>query len=507
MPSQLSKQTFRGGIVIPNPHPVANIEIVQAPLPNKVVLPLQQRIADEAIACVEVGERVLTGQIIAKTEDCFCVPIHASISGIVTAIDHQIIPHKSGLKSQCITIESDGKDEWISSSNHNADFSRCNQTALIETIQASGIVGLGGAGFPSHTKLTGIQDCHALIINGTECEPGIMCDDALMQYHPNKVIRGVEILLHICGASRAIVVIEDNKQAAFRSLLMHNQNDKISIVKIPTKYTSGAEKLLVKALLGIEIPSGGFAIDVGVVCQNVATTKAIFDAVVENKPLVSRIVTVTGSGVEMPNNYEVRLGASFEHIIALAKPNDNVHDIRMGGMMMGVDVDNIKVPICKITNCIFVNNAQKNPITQPCIRCGQCNQVCPVDLLPQQLYWYAKNENTDKAMDYNLVDCIECRCCDYVCPSHIPLAEYFIFAKALHHQKIQNQYRTDIARERFEFREYRLERNEAERAEMMATKREELKKKMANDDVQKEKITAAMQRVQKTQQDKSDPSI
>ncbi len=491
-------QSFNGGIVIDSPHPVEVVEIILAPLPDKVVLPLQQRIGGEAIPCVSVGDKVLTGQVIAKTDDYFCVPIHASISGTVVIIDDQTIPHKSGLRSKCITIESDGKDQWIEHTGCGVDFLHCDQATMIKYIQASGIVGLGGAGFPAHAKLEGIQDCHTLVINGTECEPGIMCDDALMQHHPRDVIRGVEILLHICGAQRAVIAVEDDKQEALNSLLMHCHDDRISIEQIPTKYTSGAEKLLIKVLLGIEVPSGKFAIDIGVICQNVSTTKAIFDAVVENKPLVSRIVTVTGSGVKSPNNYEVRLGASFEHIVSMANPNTNHHSVRMGGMMMGVDVETTRMPICKITNCIFVNNIETKPNTQECIRCGQCNQVCPVNLLPQQLYWYAKNENTDKAMDYNLADCIECRCCDYVCPSHIPLAEYFSFAKALHRKTTEDQYRTDIARERFEFREYRLERTKQERAKMMAAKKEELKKKMANDKAQKGKIAAAMARVKKT---------
>jgi len=498
------KQSYNGGIAIPNPHPVETVEIIQAPLPDKVVLPLQQRIGDEAIPCVKVGDEVLTGQVIAKTKDHYCVPIHASISGKVSAIDYQVIPHKSGLKSKCITIDSDGKDQWINQKGCGSDFLNCDQAKMIEYIQSSGIVGLGGAGFPAHAKLEGIQSCHTLIINGTECEPGIMCDDALMQYHPREVIRGVEILLHICGAKRAIIAVESDKPEALNSLSMYCHNKQISVEQIPTKYTSGAEKLLVKALLGIEIPSGGFAIDTGVICQNVATTKAIFDAVVDNKPLVSRIVTVTGSGVKFPNNYEVRLGVAFEHIISMSNPNAKQHSIRMGGMMMGVDVETANTRICKITNCIFVNNLEEKPNTQECIRCGQCNQACPVDLLPQQLYWYAKSENTDKAMDYNLADCIECRCCDYVCPSHIPLAEYFSFAKALHRKTTEEQYRTDIARERFEFREYRLERNKQERAEMMTAKKEELKKKMANDKAKKDKIAAAMERVKKTKQEGGD---
>lgn len=495
---------FQGGVIIPNPYPVDKVEIIKAPLPSKVVLPLQQRIGDEAIPCVKVGDQVLTGQLVAKTQDRFCVPIHASISGTVVAIDDQLTPHKSGLKSKCITIESDGKDIWVEHTGCGDNFKQCEQHKMIQFIQDSGIIGLGGAGFPSHAKLNGIKNCHTLIINATECEPGIMCDDALIQHYPREVIRGVEILMHISGAKRSIIAIEDDKKMAFQSLLMHNFNDRIHIQKVPSKYTSGAEKLLVKALLDVEVPSGGFAIDLGVICQNVATTKAIYDAVVDKRPLVSRIVTMTGSAIPHPMNYEVRLGSSFEELINLAKPCVENYTMRMGGMMMGVDVDQSKVPICKITNCIFVNNVETTPETKECIRCGACNQACPVSLLPQQLYWYAKSENTDKAMDYNLNDCIECRCCDYVCPSYIPLAEYFSFAKALNRKQTYDQQRTDIARERFEFREYRIERNKKERAEMMAAKKEELKKKMANDKAKKDKIAAAMARVKKTKQETDD---
>lgn len=485
--------TFDDGIAITNPHPVKQVEIIQAPLPDKVVLPLQQRIGAEAEPCVEVGDRVLTGQLVAKTQDQFCTPIHASISGTVVAIDAQIIPHKSGLKSNCITIQSDGKDEWIESKGVG-DFLHCSREVLIDYIQQSGIVGLGGAGFPTHTKLDKATDCHTLIINATECEPGIMCDDALMQRDAREVMRGVEVLLHISGANKAIIAIEDDKQEAYQSLLMFNHNGNIEIKQIPTKYTSGAEKLLIKSLLNIEIPIDEHAVEYGIICQNVSTAKAIFDAVVENKPLISRIVTVTGDSV-ISNNFEVRLGSSFAHIVSLAQPHDKPHDVRMGGMMMGVDVQTLDVPICKITNCIFVNTTTPKLDVQECIRCGQCNQACPVDLLPQQLYWYAKSKNTEKAMNYNLSSCIECRCCDVVCPSHIPLVDYFSFAKALHRQTAQTQEKVDIARERFEYREYRLERNKTERTEMMAKKKKELKKRMAGDKAQKDKIAEAMARV------------
>ncbi len=496
----MANYLFNGGIVINNLYPVNKVEIIQASLPTKIVLPLQQ-FGGQTKPCVSVGDYVLAGQVVASPKGGFGVSIHASISGVVLSIDKQTTVHQSELKSECITIESDGKDKWIDRKNDHVDFLHYSTEVLIETIQKSGIVGLGGAGFPTHVKIGKVVDCHTLIINGTECEPGVMCDDALMQFHPREIIRGVEILLHICGAKRVIIAIEDDKQAAYQALSMFNHNDKISINQIPTKYTSGAEKLLIKALLDVEIPSGGFAVDKGIICQNIATAKAVFDAVINHRPLVSRIVTVTGDGVK-PNNFEVRLGASFKHLVSIVSPNNQAHNYRIGGMMMGVDVTDINIPISKTTSAIFVNNQVLKPVVQECIRCGQCSEVCPVRLLPQQLYWHAKSENIKDALNYNLLDCIECACCDYVCPSHIPLVSYFSFAKALNKQQTHEQNRINIARERFEFREYRLERNKLERAQMMTDKKKTLKEKMAKEQSQKQKIAEAMQRVQQAKDKK-----
>ncbi len=488
---------FKGGIHIPNPYPVKKPKIRQVEPPDQVVLLLQQRVGGEAKPCVKVGDRVLTGQVIAKTTSKYPTHVHASISGVVSAIEKRPIPHPSGIDAMCIVIDSDGKDEWIDIEKCE-DFISCTPEEVIKRIRESGIVGMGGAGFPTHAKISNTPDPDTLIVNATECEPGIMCDDSLIQEYPREVIRGIEVLMHASGAKSAIVAIEDDKQEAFNSLLLYNFNDRITIQQIPTKYTSGAEKLLIKSLLNIEIPSGKFASDYGILCQNVGTVKAIYDAVVDSKPLISRVVTVTGSAVAEPRNYEARLGTSFASVVEQSKPNNNKHHIRMGGMMMGVDIPSSKYSICKITNCIFVNDYEPKPAVRECIRCAQCNQVCPVNLLPQQLYWYAKSENIDKAMDYNLSDCIECGCCTYVCPSNIPLSEYFIFAKALSRKLDRKNKQTNTARERFEFKEYRVERNKQERAEMMAAKKEELKKKMANDKAQKDKIAAAVARVKKT---------
>ncbi len=492
----MSKFTFKGGLVLENPFPAKEIDLIRIPLPDKVVLPMQQRIGEQAKPCVSVGEHVLTGQVIATIDDDRCAPVHASISGTVVAIDNQVMAHQSGLKALCVTIESDGEDEWIDNSvacTENYDF--CTPDTIYNKIRLSGIVGMGGAGFPTHTKVQFAEGCHTLIVNATECEPGIMCDDALMQAYPTKVIRGVEVLLHICGAEKAIIAIEDDKKESIKLLKKFCKNERITIEAIPTKYTSGAEKILVKSLLGIEIPSGGYASDVGVLCQNVGTLVAIFDAVVENRPLISRVVTVTGSAIKEPKNLQVRLGASYDYVLGFADIDPGENDIRMAGMMMGVDLKGTDYSISKNTNCIFVNKPIEKAAAQECIRCGMCNTVCPMELLPQQLYWYSKSSNIEKALDYNLLDCIECGCCSHVCPSNIPLVDYYQFAKALNRQQTKEKVQTDNARERFEFREFRLERNKQERAEMMEAKKKALKEKMAKDKVQKEAIAAAQERV------------
>lgn len=493
---------YKGGVFISNPYPIDDVGIKKTTLPNKVILPLNERMTEKATPCVKVGDLVLTGEVIASNDDFNSVPIHATVSGQVTAIDDHLIPHKSGFKTQCITIQSDGKDEWVKDENSTKDYWKYPQSLLIEKIHYAGIVGMGGAGFPTHIKLGLSQNCSTIIVNGTECEPGIMCDDALMQNYPSQVIKGVEILLHICGAERAIIAIENDKPDAYNSLLLNNNNDRISIAHVPTKYTSGSEKLLTKTILDKEIPSGDFAIDVGIVCLNVATVKAIFDIIIEGKPLVSRIVTVTGSGVSKPYNYEARLGSSFEDIVSLSSPNKLKHDVRMGGMMMGIDVPSTDVPISKTCNCIFINNRVAKDTARECIRCGSCNQACPVGLLPQQLYWYSKSEKTDKAVEYSLFDCIECACCSYVCPSNIPLVEYFSFAKALHRNTSEEKRKANIARERFEYREFRLERNKTERAQMMEAKKKAIKEKMAKEKSQKDKITKAMERVNTNKKNK-----
>lgn len=457
---------MRGGIFIASKFKTEGL--VNAPLPQTIMLPLKK-----LKSLVQVGDKVLTGQTIATGQDEFSVPIHASISGEVIAID------------EAITIKSDGKDEWIKLANNSPK----------KILKKSGIVGLGGAGFPTHIKAN-ITNCQTLIINATECEPEVNADDVLMQRYPKEIIEGIEVLQKICGAKKVIIAIEDDKTQAIKNLKKVNQQFEIAVIK--TKYTSGAEKILIKNLLDIEVPKNGYAMDVGVLCQNVATVKAIYDAVILKTPLISRIVTVTGNGVKKTANYLVRLGTPLKTIIDLSQPTKNPK-IRTGGIMMGVDIDDDTIPISKTTNAIFVNKPEIKQIAQPCIRCAQCNEVCPINLLPQQLFWHTKSDDFEKAMDYKLMDCFECNCCTFVCPSHIDLVSFFVRNKKLAKQNQQQKELSLKAKERFEFREYRLERNKTEHKKMMAKKKKELQQKMANNKTAQDKIKQAMASVKITQ--------
>lgn len=491
------KKTFKGGLFLDNPFPIEKVDLVSIPLPDKVVLSMQQRIGEQAKPCVNVGQRVLTGQVVAKIDDDLCTPVHSSISGIVVAIENKKIANKSKLEALSITIESDGEDEWVDNSDCcTENYNSCTPDTIYNKIRMSGIIGMGGAGFPTHAKVRIAEGCDTLIVNATECEPGIMCDDALMQAYPTKVIRGTEVLLHICGAKKAIIAIEKDKPEAINLLKKFCKNDAITIKEIPTKYTSGAEKILIKSLLGIEIPSGKYASDVGVLCHNVGTLVAIFDAVLENRPLISRAITVTGDAIKSPQNFQVRLGASYDYLLNFLDVESGEKSILMAGTMMGVELDSTNYYVNKNTNCIVVNKSKSKAKINECIRCGICNDVCPIGLLPQQLYWYSKSANIKKALDYNLTDCIECGCCAYVCPSNIALVDYYQFAKALNKQQQKEQLKNKNAKDRFEFRQLRLERNKKEREEMMEAKKKSLQEKIAKDNKQKELILAAKKRVE-----------
>lgn len=474
-----------------------------APIPKTLTLPLKQHIGHTTEAAVKVGDTVLKGQMIAAAKDYVSTPVHAPTSGKIIAIENHLIPHPSGIVTNCIVIETDSKDTWIECVE-NKNYRQLEASDLQTIIRDAGIVGLGGAGFPSFIKLTpGSNIVDTLILNGAECEPYITCDAMLMQEQSRKIIDGLNIMRHALQVKRCIIAIEDNKRAAHTMLvnaLHEHEAEYIKIVQIPTLYPAGGEKQLIKTITGKEVPINGLPINIGVVCHNVATAAAIATAVLEGKPLISRYVTITGEGIEHPRNLNVLFGTPFSELIDYCGRNDKAQRFIMGGPMMGFEVTDDSVPIIKTSNCILVQRKDIKPdFVMPCLRCGKCAEVCPAQLLPQQLYWYARAKNFDKTQDYNLFDCIECGCCSYVCPSHIPLVQYYRFAKTEIYAQEQEKKSSDIARQRHEFRQYRMERKKAENEERKRLKRE-LLKKMNNekdnaDDAKKSAIEAAMARV------------
>lgn len=496
--------TFPGGLHPPQHKYLSNqTKIVEAPLPLRVVLPLAQHIGAPAKPLVKVGERVLRGQKIARAEGYISAPIHASISGHVVTIGEHPVAHPSGLQAECIVIESDGLDEAAPALENYAgqDITQVDASHLRNLVREAGIVGLGGAAFPSFVKLNpGTQhQVETLILNGAECEPYITCDDRLMREYADNVIAGIGIIMHAVDTKHCLIGIEDNKpeaRSAMQSALERSGRTDTNIVVTPTIYPEGGEKQLIKVLTGKEVPAGGLPLQVGVVCQNIGTAAAIYQAVNDGQPLVSRIVTVTGRGVEKQLNVRARIGTPVAELVAFAGGYTNEAErLIMGGPMMGFGLQTDEIPLVKATNCVLVTTADEvKPSTEdamPCIRCGSCAEVCPVSLVPQQMYWHAKSKDFEKVQEYNLFDCIECGCCAHVCPSHIPLVQYYRFAKSEIWQQEKDKKKANAAKERHEARQARIDREAAEKAK----RAEERKAAMGGDaDSKKAAVQAAMAR-------------
>jgi electron transport complex protein RnfC len=469
------------------------------------VLPLQQHIGEIAEPLVTPGERVLKGQMIAAPGGNVSAPVHASSSGTVVAIEPRPYPHPSGLPAPAIVIETDGRDEWLEAENGLTNYREIGATRLLDHIRQSGIVGLGGAGFPTQVKLGSsvYHNIELLVINGAECEPYLTCDNRLMQERAAEILEGIRILLHILKPGNCIIALENHMVAAREAMQVavdHTAGPAIDLVSVPDIYPSGGERQLIRILTGKEVPSQGFPADIGIICQNVGTAVAIYQAVVHNRPLVSRIVTVTGAGVKQPCNLEAPIGTPFlDMIAACGGYADRVDRLLMGGPMMGFAVNTDSVPVIKTTNCILAvtrDEMPPPPPEEPCIRCSKCTDVCPADLLPQQLFWHARSGNLDAAQDYNLFDCIECGCCAYVCPSHIPLVQYYRHTKAEIWTRDRQKQASDIARRRHEARKARLARIKQERADRLARKKQLLESsKDSAVNARKELIQAALDRV------------
>lgn len=466
--------SFPGGLILDGQKKRSTqTEIRKTPLSKKLILPLQQHIGEPSTPIVKVGDKVLKGQKIARADGHVSVYLHAPSSGTVIAIDDQPIPHPSGLSAPCITIETDGIEQWV---EHQPikDFTALSEHEVRHLLREAGIVGLGGAGFPSFIKLNpGVHHTvETLIINGVECEPYITCDDMIMRERADDILDGIEIMKYALRVKHCVIVIEDNKPEAISAMKLaleerkenhHLKDTKVAV--IPTRYPTGSEKQLIQVVTGKQVPSHGLPIEIGIVCHNVGTTYAIGRAIKHGEPLISRIVTVTGTDVKHAGNFETLFGTPMHELLAFCETHREPNEpFILGGPMMGYNLSGDHLPVTKTANCILVGVDNAAPVSQPlpCIRCGECATVCPVSLLPQQLYWFSRAKDLDKTREYNLFDCIECGCCSYVCPSKIPLVHYFRFAKTETMNQEQEHQKSDIARIRHE---NRLARHEVEKRE------------------------------------------
>jgi electron transport complex protein RnfC len=480
---------FVGGV-----HPDENKEqstqapIAQAGLPEKLVLPIGQHIGAQSIPVVNQGDQVLKGQLIAEAEGFVSANLHAPTSGTISAIEDRTLAHPSGMSGLCIEITPDGKDQWIEHSGLD-NYLELPAHELISCIQQAGITGLGGAGFPTHVKASAnAEKIETLIINAAECEPYITADDMLMQERAEEIVLGIEILQHILQPESVLIGVEDNKPKAIEALnhflkVSRDDTHNIHVIEIPTKYPSGGEKQLIQILTGKEVPTGGIPADIGIVCQNVGTAYSIYQAVAKGEPLISRITTVTGNACAQPQNYEVLIGTPVEHLLKISNSDLNkTSRLVMGGPMMGFTLEKVTTPIIKASNCIIAATNEELPdpaMEQACIRCGMCTEACPAQLLPQQLYWFSKSSNLEQAETHNIADCIECGACSFVCPSNIPLVQYYRHTKGEIKQANADKVKSDRAKERFEARVARQEREAAEKEAKRKARAEAAAKKQA----------------------------
>ena len=464
---------FKGGIK-PETHksPSLGQPIGQAPLVPRYVVPLHQSIGGTPEPLVVPGQRVLKGQKIGGPDKWISSAVHAPTSGTVLAIEERLAAHPSGLPTLSVVIEADGRDEWIE--RQPVAHRNLAPERVRELLRDAGVVGLGGAVFPSHAKLTAARSTpmEELVINGAECEPFMSCDDLLMRERADEIVRGIGVFRDLLDPKRVLIGIEDNKPEAVAAMqaAVERCGESFAVIPVPTRYPAGGAKQLIRVLTGKEVPASKRSPEMGVQCFNVATAYTAWRALAHGEPVISRIVTLTGN-VETARNWEVPLGTPFADLLPLVRPLPGTDRYLMGGPMMGFELPGLEAPVVKASNCLIAGSPAlfpPLPPEMPCIRCGACAEACPHELQPFELYWFSRAKNFGKAQEYDLFDCIECGCCSYVCPSRIPLVQYFRFAKSEIWAREREKSQSDAAKSRFEFRNEREEREKAEKAERLA---------------------------------------
>lgn len=422
---------FHGGLKIEEHKELTESKpIVDFPLPKKVVIPLKQHTGAVLEPLVKKGDTVKVGDKIGDSKALVSSPVHSTISGKVVSIEPHPIPTGEIVPSVIIeATEDDPLDELVV---EKREWQELKKEEIANIVREAGIVGLGGAGFPTSVKLTPPEGVviDTVILNGAECEPFLTCDHRLMLESPDEIITGLQIIMKVVGAKQGIIGIEDNKKDATELLKSKTKGYRnISVVSLPTRYPQGSEKHLIKALLNREVPSGKLPLNVGVVVNNVQTAYSITKAVCEGLSLISRVITVSGDGVEKPGNFRVRIGTQFKDILEYAGLKQDTKKVISGGPMTGVAQWSLEVPVIKGTSGIIALTSIEEE-TYPCLRCAKCVDACPMGLLPLELGNLAEQKRFDDAYRLYALDCIECGSCAYICPSRRPLVHLIRFAKA-----------------------------------------------------------------------------